>query len=179
LKNIKKEKSAQKKLLASRKSSSSSFITLPLITLCQSISNQDEKAKMPVLIFLHNMMEAISNFDTAVMSLGSKNALHDSIDKLLKMNMQETVEEKSENQNGNKIEEREINTILFSMFSSDSCSPDSFESISVSHTQGKEMCKQFLLAHVTDIIPIAPVADDSLIAKLLSKFSSLWSNENR
>jgi hypothetical protein len=132
LKLIRKEKSGQKKMLASRKSISSSLITLPLTALFQSVSNQDEKIDMLVLSTLRTMIETISSFDDTIMSLRSKNAMHDSVDNLLKMNEEE--DKKSEDSNGNKI--KRIDSILFSLFSSGSASPDSYESILMSHTQG-------------------------------------------
>jgi len=175
LKLIRKEKSGQKKMLASRKSISSSLITLPLTALFQSVSNQDEKIDMPVLSTLRTMIETISSFDNTIMSLRSKNAMHDSVDNLLKMNEEE--DKKSEDSNGNKI--KRIDSILFSLFSSGSASPDSYESILMSHTQGKETCQRFLLIHVSDIVHVAPVVDDILVDKLWSHFSSICSNKNR
>jgi hypothetical protein len=177
LKLIRKEKSAQKKKVASRKSGSASLITLPLTALFQSISIPDEKVDMPVLSSLRTMMETISSFDNTIMCLGSKNALHDSVDNLLKMNVEEEIDDKIASTNKSKV--MRIDSILFSLFSSGSASPDSYESVSVSHTQGKETCKRFLLIHVSDIVHIAPVVNDILVAKLWSNFKSVCRNKNR
>lgn len=155
------------------------FEVLPLIALWQHISILDTS----ILIVIRDMMEKISNSDASTMSLGSKNAIFNSVDNILKISVEEECAEKNQTQNGSGIKEEGINSILLYLFLSDRVSSDSCEPPtappSVSHAKGKEICKSFLLTYVTNVVPMAPIADDILVTKLLLQFSSHCNNKSR